>query len=297
MRLLRHCLLLMLMWPLTALCAGDIVLTAAQGSTAVRDFVEALRKQRPADQVRFVRVAQLPAPDRLKADTRLILLDTAALDWRLTQAAGPPALALRVTRVQADRRLGGLRPAYLSLLWSDPPLSRQLRLIHYLLPQARRIGVLYAEHSSFLLDELRRAARPLGLEVVAQAWPDTRDSRPVQAVLKDSDVLLGLDDTQLYNPHTAKNLLLSSYARQVPLIGPNAGFVRAGGLASTLSDQQDWLAVLERLLDQPPALWPREHYPEHFRVIGNAQVARALGIEAIDPVAAQQAVAAGEIHP
>lgn len=297
MRLLRVCLLLVLAWPLAALSAADIVLTAGQGDAAVRDFVQALRTQRPADTVRFVPVAELPAPHLLKAGTRLILLDSAALDWRLTEAAGPPALALRVTRVQADRRLGGLRPAYLSLLWSDPPLTRQLRLTHYLLPQARRIGVLYAEHSRFLLDELRQAARPLGLEIVAQAWPDPRDNRPLQAVLKDSDVLLGLDDPQLYNPHTAKNLLLSSYARQVPLIGPNAGFVRAGGLASTLSDQQDWLAVLDRLLDQPPAQWPRERYPEHFRVIGNPQVARALGIEAIDPVAAQQAVAAGETHP
>ncbi|MBV6288142.1 ABC transporter substrate binding protein [Pseudomonas aegrilactucae] len=297
MRLLQRCLLLMLMWPLTALSAGDIVLTAAQDTASVRGFVQALRQQRPADRVRFVPVAELPAPVRLAPATRLVLLDTAALDWRLSQADGPPALALRITRVQAERRLGGVRPAYLSLLWSDPPLARQLRLTHYLLPQARRIGVLYAEHSSFLLEELRQAARPLGLKIVAQAWPDPRDNRPLQAVLKNSDVLLGLDDLQLYNPHTAKNLLLSSYARQVPLIGPNAGFVRAGGLASTLSDQQDWLAVLTRLLDQPPAQWPRERYPEHFRVTGNRQVARALGIEAIDPAAAQQAVAAGEIHP
>lgn len=297
MRLLQRCLLVLLLWPLTALSSGDILLTGAQDTVAVRDFVDALRMQRPTDQVRFVPVAELPAPSRLKPGTRLVLLDTTALDWRLAQAAGPPALALRITRVQADRRLGGIRPAYLSLLWSDPPLTRQLRLIHYLLPQARRIGVLYAEHSRFLLDELRQAARPLGLEVVAQAWPDPRDNRPVQAVLQGSDVLLGLDDQQLYNPHTAKNLLLSSYARQIPLIGPNAGFVRAGGLASTLSDQQDWLAVLDRLLDQPPAQWPRERYPEHFRVIGNPQVARALGIEAIDPHAAQRAVAAGETHP
>ncbi|MCU1723088.1 MULTISPECIES: ABC transporter substrate-binding protein [unclassified Pseudomonas] len=294
MRLLRRCLLLVLLWPLTSLSAGEILLTGAQDNDSVRDFVEALAARRPADTVRFVPVTQLPAPGQLKPGIRLVLLDPPALDWRLREPAGPPALVLRISRVQADQRLGNLRPPYLSLLWSDPPLPRQLQLIRYLLPQARRVGVLYSDHSHFLLDELRRAARPLGLEIDAQYWPDLKDNRPLQVLLKDTDVLLGLDDPQLYNPKTAKNLLLSSYARQMALIGPNAGFVRAGALASTYSDQNDWLAVLDHLLDKPADQWPRTHYPEYFSVYGNQQVARALGVEAIDPDAASQAVAAGE---
>ena len=135
---------------------------------------------------------------------RLVLLDNSALDWRLSENSGPPALAMRISRVQAEQRLGKSRPAYLTLLWSDPPLARQLRLARYLLPQAQRIGVLYGEHSHFLLDELRQAARPLGLEIVAQDWPDQRDSRPLQHLLANSDVLLGLDDPDLYNSKTAK---------------------------------------------------------------------------------------------
>ncbi|QBF26030.1 ABC transporter substrate-binding protein [Pseudomonas tructae] len=297
MRRLRHWLLLVCLWPLGALSASEILLTGSQDNPGVRNFVEALRKQRPADQVRFVPVAELPRPGQIKAATRLILLDSASLEWRLSETAGPAALALRVSRVQVQQRLGNLRPAYLSLLWSDPPLARQLRLTHYLLPQARRVGVLYAEHSQFLIDELRTAARPLGLEIVAQAWPDLRDSRPLQTLLQNSDVLLGIDDPQLYNSKTAKNVLLSSYGRQMALIGPNAAFVKAGALASTLSDQDDWLAVLGQLLDQQPSRWPRTLYPAHFSVLGNQQVARALGIEAIDPSAAAIALAEGESTP
>jgi len=219
------------------------------------------------------------------------------LEWRLSETAGPPALAMRVSRVQAEQRLGKLRPAYLSLLWSDPPLDRQLRLTRYLLPEARRIGVLYAEHSRFLVEEARRAAKPMGLEIIAEPWPDLRDNRPLQTLLQSSDVLLGIDDLQLYNSKTAKSLLLSSYGRQMALIGPNAGFVRAGALASTLSNQDDWLAVLDRLLDQAPGKWPRALYPEHFRVVGNQQVARALGIGTIDPEGAALALAEGERRP
>lgn len=81
------------------------------------------------------------------------------------------------------------------------------------------------------------------------------------------------------------------------LIGPNAGFVRAGALASTYSDQDDWLWVLDQLLDQPPTRWPRSLYPVRYGVSGNQQVARALGLEPIDQNAAVKALAEGEPTP
>lgn len=295
LRLLR--LLLLCLWPMGALSASEILLVGAEDQPGVRSFVAALEARRPHDHVRFQTVAQLPRPALLKPETRLILLDNAALDWRMGETAGPAALAMRVSRVQAEQRLGKSRPSYLSLLWSDPPLPRQLRLTRYLLPQARRIGVLYGPGSRFLIDELRQAARGLGLEIVAQDWADLRDSRPLQHLLGSSDVLLGIDDPDLYNSKTAKNVLLSSYGRQMALIGPNAGFVRAGALASTYSDQDDWLAVLDDLLDQPPTHWPRSLYPKHYGVSGNQQVARALGLEPIDPNAAALALAEGESTP
>jgi len=291
------CLLLFCLWPLGSLSASEILVVGGEDQPGIRSFATALESRRSHDKVRFQTVAELPRPSQLKADLRLVLLDSAALEWRLGEAAGPPALAMRISRVQAHQRLGKSRPAYLTLLWSDPPLARQLRLARYLLPQAQRIGVLYGEQSHFLLDELRLAARPLGLEIVAQDWPDQRDSRPLQHLLVSSDVLLGLDDPELYNSKTAKNLLLSSYGRQMALIGPNAGFVRAGALASTYSDQEDWLRVLDQLLDLAPTRWPRGLYPKHFRVSGNQQVARALGLEPIDQKATAKALAEGDPNP
>jgi hypothetical protein len=277
--------------------AADILLIAAEDSQALQSFTQALRELRPADNVRFQPLPHLAAPDKLPASTRLILLDLPSLDWRLQEAQGPATLVLRISRLQARQRLGATLPPHLSLLWSDPPLARQLRLTGILLPQARRIGVLYDSHSAFLLKELRQAALPLGLEIVAERWNDTRDSRPLQSLLDNSDALLGLDDPDVFNPKTAKNLLLSSYARQLALIGPNAGFVKAGSLASTYSDQSDWLAILDTLLDQPPANWPRTHYPQRFQVLSNPQVARSLGIEQIDEASVATQLAAGERHP
>jgi hypothetical protein len=278
-------------------CAADVLLTGAEDSPGVQAFTRALAEQRPEDSVRFTRFADLPAPSRLPSATRLILLDLPSLDWRLQDNQGPATLVLRISRLQANQRLGNALPLHLSLLWSDPPLSRQLRLTQALLPQARRVGVLYGANSEFLLKELHYTAHRLGLEIVAERWDNTNDSRPLQTLLKNSDVLLGLDDPDLYNPKTAKNLLLSSYGRQLALIGPNAGFVKAGSLASSYSDQSDWLAILDDLLDRSPASWPRDLYPQRFKVLSNPQVARSLGIEQIDPTAVATQLAEGENRP
>ncbi|WP_324730886.1 ABC transporter substrate-binding protein [Pseudomonas paeninsulae] len=273
--------------------AADIILSSAEDNPAIRAFSAALAELRPLDRVQFKPLAQLPSPAQIPADTRLILLDLQALDWRLS-TSGPPTLMLRISRLHAQERLGNRRPAHISLLWSDPAPARQLRLTRLLLPQAQRIGVLYDEHSQFLLDELRRAATPLGLEIVGQAWPDSRDNRPLLALLQRSDLLFGVNDEDLFNPRTAKNLLLTSYAQQRAMIGPNSSFVRAGSLASIYSDQQDWLNSLNQLLDQPPQSWPRSAYPAYFKVLGNRQVARALAIELADDASLAQQVAEGE---
>ncbi|OOG14116.1 ABC transporter substrate-binding protein [Pseudomonas sp. C9] len=277
--------------------AADILLTGAEDSPGVQSFVHALSEMRPADSVRFQPLASLPMPGKLPAGTRLILLDLPSLDWRQQEAQGPATLVLRISRLQARQRFGSNVPPYLSLLWSDPPLDRQLRLTRLILPQARRIGVLYDSHSEFLLNELREAALGLGLEVVTERWDNINDSRPLQALLKNCDVLLGLDDPDLYNPKTAKNLLLSSYSRQLALVGPNAAFVKAGSLASTYSDQSDWLQVLDEVLDLPPPSWPRALYPQHFKVLSNPQVARSLGIEQVNETSVATQLAEGESRP
>ncbi|MBT2293904.1 ABC transporter substrate-binding protein [Pseudomonas fluorescens] len=277
--------------------AAEIVLTGVHNSPGVQSFTQALKALRPQDEVRFTPLASLPAPGKLPRNVRLVLLDLPSLDWRLQETQGPATLVLRISRQQARDRLGETTPDHLSLLWSDPPLARQLRLIRAILPQMRRVGVLFDGHSEFLLKEIRQAATPLGLEIVSERWDDTRDSRPLQKLLSRSDVLLGLDDPDLYNPKTVKNLLLSSYARQRALIGPNAAFVKAGSLASTYSDQEDWLAILDDLLDRPATTWPRTLYPARFKVLSNQQVARSLGIEPIDAESVAAQLAEGESRP
>lgn len=258
--------------------AAEIIFSSTAGNPAIQGFVNELQQRRPHDQVSFVALNKLPAPSQLPDTNRLILLDRPALDWRLTDPAGPPTLGMRISRIQA-RDLPATLPAQLSLLWSDPSPQRQMRLARLLLPAAKRAGLLFEADSAFLLEEYRQAATEQDMRLVTRRWPDTRDSRPLLYLLSHSDLLLGINDTSLFNSLTVKNLLLTSYTHQRPVIGPSASFVQAGSLASTYSDQSDWLDSLEDILNQSPDRWPKYSYPSHFKVTSNPQVARSLAIE------------------
>lgn len=233
-------------------------------------------------------------------DTRLLLLGPEALAWRLRQHRAPPTLALLLNRVDGQRLLpganghGGHGVGGLCVLWSDPPASRQLRLARLILPGIQRIGVLYGKDSEFLLDELRREARSQGLQLFVASSSGNDDPRPLQFLLGNSDLLLGIDDKQLYNSQSIKSLLLGSYAKNRALLGPTAAFVKAGSLASSYSDQEDWLDTLDELLGQAPRHWPLSLYPGHFKVLGNRQVARSLGIDLASDADLGRRLAEGE---
>lgn len=274
--------------------ARELLLVSSEQSAAVQAFGQALAERRPADQVRLESPDTLPPASTLAPDTHLLLLGTAALNWRLASDQGPPALTLLVSRVEAQQLLDGRHPDGISLLWSDPPPTRQLHLAMQLQPGPQRIGVLFSTSSEFLLKELSEHAQRLGVELVAQKQERSDDPRPLRELLDSSDLLLGLDDKLLYNPRTIKGILLSAYAENRALIGPSVAFVRAGSLASTYSDQDDWLETLDPLLDQPPSQWPPSLYPERFKVQSNRQVARSLGIEMQDDALLAHRLAEGE---
>ena len=278
MKYLNLCVLLGLMLWVTPARALEITVAAHDSGPAMQAFVDKLAAARPRDQVRFVAAADLPHPAQMKRDSRLILIGPQLLDWRQRTVEGPPTLVLQVSRVQARTLLDKRQPPGITLLWSDPPLARQLNLIRELLPHAQRIGVLYGNDSGFLINELRQAAARHDLQISAQFWPNSNDTRPLNRLLDYSDVLLGLDDAQMFNSSTIKTLLLSSYGRRVPLIGPTAAFVRAGSLASSYSGQDEWLNSLDQLLDRDPQHWPASAYPEFFQIMSNSQVGRSLGI-------------------
>lgn len=278
------------LWRLLGLCClllsistsgqAQVIISAEQDSPAVRSFAQELAQRLPAFTIDYMPRAQLEAQSQFSEDTQLILLGPELLQWRLQLThSNPYTLIMQVSRVQAYQQLKHQHPQHLTFLWSDPPIKRQIALLKAMQPDVKHVGVLYGDHSAFLMTEVEQAMQAQGLVLHKYYWPNSYDARGLGRLLNKTDALLGLDDLQIYNPTTIKSILLSSYARKQALIGPTAAFIKAGSLASTYSDKDDWLHSLQTLLNRPTQSWPREAYPDAFKILVNQQVARSLGLQ------------------
>lgn len=281
-------------WRLLCLCSllcclnlpvyAQVILSAEQDSLAARNFAQKLAQTLPDQAIRYMPRAQLETQSSFTKDTKLILLGPKLLDWRLQlRHSAPATLIMQVSRVQAHKRLGEQQPKHLTFLWSDPPLDQQVALLKIMLPGVQDIGVLYGADSAFLLNEIEQIMRVEHLTLHTYAWPERYDARGIANLLNKTDALFGLDDAQIYNPKTIKSILLSSYARKQPLLGPTAAFIKAGSLASTYSSQNNWINTLQQLLQKPATAWPSNLYAEEYEVMINQQVARSLGIQNSHP--------------
>ncbi|MCJ8167772.1 ABC transporter substrate-binding protein [Atopomonas sediminilitoris] len=269
----------------SSLSAQTLYVISEQDSPAVQDFVRALAAKRPHDAVKLAILNALTQPNAElppSTDSQSILLGRKSLAWHLAQQPQQPALAMLISRQEASSVLQE-QPPQLTLLWREAPAMRQLRLGQLLMPRSNRVGLLYHQDNHAMVKALTQQANTIDLKLSSRAWNGQFPSSEVQRVLDDSQWLLALDDPRLFNAQTIKPLLLGAYRQQRVLIGPQAGYVQAGSLASTYSDQADWLQQLDELLNLAADQRPRSAYARYFKVAINPQVARSLGISNADP--------------
>ncbi len=167
-----------------------------------------------------------------------------------------------------------------SAIFLDQPMERQLGLLVAALPRVRHIGILYTTPPPGL-PGLRQLAleRHLVLhEKVVGPEQDLVDA--LDGVLEESEALLVLPDTDVYNAGTIRNILLTSYRKQVPLIGISPAYVKAGALCAIYSTPSQIAVQAAETIRQfaATAKLPSGQYPKEFEVSVNKQVARSLDL-------------------
>lgn len=165
-------------------------------------------------------------------------------------------------------------------IWVEPPLSRQLKLADLVIPGEKKIGLLVnndeslAKHLSVLTEaqkEMLKVVKLVDYENINQA---------LFHVLKDTRLLLGSYDNEIYNASNIKNILITSYRQQKVLIGPSRAYLKAGSFSTTFSDL-DHIAM--RVIDvikhyNVKNEWLKADYNPYYRILFNRQVARSLNI-------------------
>ena len=196
-----------------------------------------------------------------------------------------PLLCTLLPRTSFERIVqeSGRRPSsQFSAIYLDQPLSRQLELVRQLLPQARRVGVLWGEASITQQGPLEAAAAIRGLRVVsARVEPGQALFPALQKVLEGADVLLALADPQIYHGGSIQNILLGSVRVRVPVVAFSHAYVKAGALAAVYSTPAQiglQAAAMTRAVLQGRGLPSSPQYAREFEVSVNLPVAHALAL-------------------
>lgn len=201
-----------------------------------------------------------------------------------------PVIGVHIPRhlVTAAREAG----CRCSAVYREVPVAAQFKVLQGILPGARKVGVLLGPDSARLRDELELSPLLFEIRLLEDA-----DQLPAALgeLLPRVDVLLALPDATLYNPDTARLLLLASYRQTTPVIGPDEQFVRAGSLAAAHPSAEGLIEAAATLLQYAglPAQLPPPGYARATLSVNN-RVARSYGVIAPDIEAISQGLEAME---
>jgi putative ABC transport system substrate-binding protein len=193
----------------------------------------------------------------------------------VARGAGKPVVTLlvpdaAVAALHGDRTTGvhmGVSPA------------RQLALIHKLLPQARRIAVIYdPARSQAAIAEARAAAQRLGLTLI-ETRVESERAVPIAVRRLQGDALWLLVDDTVVTRHSYPLILRASLSAHIPTVTFSQDLVRAGALAALEADFRDSgrkaATLTRRILDGNADLAPV--HPEG-RLFYNDRVGQQLGV-------------------
>ena len=197
-----------------------------------------------------------------------------------------PTLNVFVPKTGYERlqRESASRSAPRSAIYLDQPLERQVALLSAALPRARHVGVLYTKVPA----ELQSLRQLLGDRNMRLHERGVDQSHPIndalEEVLNESEVLFVLPDSDIYNASTIRNILLSAYRKQIPLVGISQAYVKAGALCAVYTTPEQVAiqthAMIERFAGSGKL--PTAQYPGEFEVSVNIQVARSLDLRIKD---------------
>lgn len=197
-----------------------------------------------------------------------------------------PTLNVFVPKTAYDRlhRESASHVAPRSAIYLDQPMERQVALLALALPGAKHVGVLYTAVPA----ELQNLRSQLNDRNMRLHERGVDQSHPINDALEDvlgvSEVLFVLPDSDIYNASTIRNILLTSYRKQVPLVGISQAYVKAGALCAVYSTPEQVAAQVYSMIERYAGSrkLPAAQYPSEFEVSVNVQVARSLDLRIKD---------------
>ena len=164
------------------------------------------------------------------------------------------------------------------------PVDALLTRFKLLLPNLRRLGMIYSDQaSSNTIADAGAAAADLGIELVREAVSDAEDvPGAYRRIRSEIDALWMIPDPVVVTHDNFRYLANRSVHDDVPFLAFSENFVRAGALLSVSPDYATMGSQAAALIDRIVATKPGPlsvQAPIGSSLVINAETARALGID------------------
>lgn len=124
----------------------------------------------------------------------------------------------------------------------DVPIKRQLKALSEIVPNLKRVGVLYSPDETLpVIEEASRVAASLNLTLLAEQVDSESDVPDALSKLdkQKMDALWSVADGKVFTRPSIKYIIEYVVRRGIPFMAPHNGFVKAGALVALTADYRD----------------------------------------------------------
>lgn len=287
-RLCRCLLWLLAFWGLPAPGADTVALILSERAGAYAEVAAELRNALRSGPGIIEATPDEAATLARRRPRLCVAVGTQACRAAAAANSSAPLVCVLVPRFAYERISTAVRGRAKTALLLDQPVSRQMALIKFAVPERRKVAALLGAESGSLAGALASGAAEQGLRFVSRRVDNADELHAaLQVVLDDADVLLAVPDSGVYNSRTVQNILRTAFQSNVPLVAFSPAYVKAGALVAVYATPaqigRQAAAWVDRFLEGHPL--PPVQHSRDFEVSVNRNVARALGVTIDDGAA------------
>ncbi len=172
------------------------------------------------------------------------------------------------------------------------PLADQLALLQEIVPDAKKVGIVYASgevNSEVQVKAAEEAAKDLDIEIVTKTVTTANDIANATEALGDVDAIYVPTDNMVVAG--ISSLIQVAETKQIPVIGAESGTVEGGAIATlgidyeTLGKQTGEMAI-KIIEGADPATTPVE-FASEFTYVVNPAAAERMGVTVPEEILSQ----------
>lgn len=168
----------------------------------------------------------------------------------------------------------------------DVPIERQFQTLFTIVPNLKRVGVLYnPQETQSVIEEAKRVAKSMNIQLIAERVESEGDIPRALNSLEKQEVnaLWSVADGKVFTGPSTKYIIERAVKTRLPFMGPYNGFVKAGALVALTADYQDngrqAAEIAIRVLNgvKPSAISVAS--PRNIEMSINLRVANSIGLK------------------